>query len=514
MALQQPFWKDDPVIGQGAVPGAAGPAALPPPPLGVNVPGTGGTEAPPPPEGETIAAKPGATSPTKRVLTPDELKQKYPHLDPQYSYQEVTNPEGGPAGVEVLPRTGGKQLKDTRWDKIKADVSQYSGLKTSLDTFNPEFAGNIAGGAENLAQGVLGDRNSGMLGVGTPGQRQWWAQFYANDNLIRNALYGASLTASEQAAYERTTIAPGMDPEIVRANLAERQELIRKAISRDRKAAIAEGYNKETLDALAGDYVEDFDREEPGVQTATGETVPGTEAAPGETAAAGTVPPGGAPPPVAAIGEPKLELAQGEWKTVPNPAKAGANAMGTAMVRGGYSDAKILGALKEKYDLTNKDLLSIKNQLPAVRKHWKENKGFTGSYFDIENMTEKTSAMERISASPAGALGIAAADTFTGGHMDNIIGWTGGDAEAASVGIDASRAANPAPPLRAMSWAAWRPGMAAARRSAGWKIWAGRLSTWRRAPPRRAGSGRLRRARWPGMPCWAAIPPAARAGPN
>jgi hypothetical protein len=130
---------------------------------------------------------------------------------------------------ELLPVTqggqpiGGKErpLSTGEVDKITAiDVS--SGTQKRLnDTFQDSYGGYTLKAGGEIAN-VLGAK----FGGDNEAQAQWWASHEANDNVTRNLLFGASLTAGEQKAWERTTINPGMSPSMIRARMTERQALI------------------------------------------------------------------------------------------------------------------------------------------------------------------------------------------------------------------------------------------------------------------------------------------------
>jgi hypothetical protein len=130
---------------------------------------------------------------------------------------------------ELIPVTqggqpiGGKErpLSTSEVDKITAiDVS--SGTQKRLkDTFQDAYGGYPVKAGGELAN-VLGAKFGGP----NEAQAQWWASHEANDNVTRNLLFGASLTAGEQKAWERTTINPGMSPSMIRARMTERQALI------------------------------------------------------------------------------------------------------------------------------------------------------------------------------------------------------------------------------------------------------------------------------------------------
>jgi hypothetical protein len=157
---------------------------------------------------------------------------------------------GGPADKTGSGAKTGKPMRQGDADKLAEQVDSYAALKDALGGFQDDFAGNtVTGRLENWAQGAFD--------VGTPGQRQWWANFYAADNLIRNSLFGASLTDGEKQAYAQTTVDPSMSPTTVKKNIEERLEIARKALSR-RTGRLRATFNNEEIDAAVGEFVEDF----------------------------------------------------------------------------------------------------------------------------------------------------------------------------------------------------------------------------------------------------------------
>lgn len=159
---------------------------------------------------------------------------------------------GGPADPAMSPANrDGKSLRQGDGTKLSALIDQYAGLKNAALGFQDDFAGNAIGGeVENWAQGILG--------TGTPGQRDWWSAFRSTDNLIRNDLFGASLTDGEKRAYEQTTVSPSMRPEIVRQNVQRRVEILRKGLERNVDRFRAAGFNEAEIEALAGEYAPDL----------------------------------------------------------------------------------------------------------------------------------------------------------------------------------------------------------------------------------------------------------------
>ncbi|MES2295272.1 MAG: hypothetical protein V4527_18390 [Pseudomonadota bacterium] len=157
---------------------------------------------------------------------------------------------GGPADPNrVQPTTGSarmRQLPNTQIQRLNDGSSSLANLQRALTNFQDNYGGNLLGGVENTLQGINGS-------IGTPGQNQFWSDVAATDNVARNALFGASLTEGEKAAWEATTIRPSMDPAIIRQNLTRRVGIARAALTRLARTNAANGFNPEAIQEALGD---------------------------------------------------------------------------------------------------------------------------------------------------------------------------------------------------------------------------------------------------------------------
>lgn len=142
-----------------------------------------------------------------------------------------------------------RPLPENAMAKIEEQVSALSGFDQAVNLFKDDYSG-LGAGLENTLQGVTG--------LGTEGQRDWWASFRANDIRLRNAMFGASLTPGEQKSWEAVTISPNMAPSEIRTNLARRQKLARDMLARRAAAYKAGPYDQEMLAAALGEYDPDF----------------------------------------------------------------------------------------------------------------------------------------------------------------------------------------------------------------------------------------------------------------
>lgn len=130
-------------------------------------------------------------------------------------FKPVTSPTGEPIGGREKPLTSGEVNKIT-------DIDTSLGAQKRLkDTFDDKYAGY-----KLQMQGELANVIGSKFGGDNQAQAEWWASHAANDNIARNALFGASLTAGEQKAWDKTSINPGMSPSMIKNRMAEREALI------------------------------------------------------------------------------------------------------------------------------------------------------------------------------------------------------------------------------------------------------------------------------------------------
>lgn len=183
----------------------------------------------------------GAPKKGYRILSPEETQAQ--GLDPTLKYQLSPDGQITLVGGQDTRTRKGRPVPGETEKRVAGAVSIRDTLNRALSTFRDDFAGNtLTGGLENTLQG--------WLGTGTPGQRDWWSDFRAVDNQIRNDLFGSALTATEKKAYEETTISERMQPAEIRRNLQRRARIIQSALARQQNFLKKNGYDSEAVDAL------------------------------------------------------------------------------------------------------------------------------------------------------------------------------------------------------------------------------------------------------------------------
>lgn len=155
------------------------------------------------------------------------------------SWVQQFQPEGGSAG-KALPEPVRKVIVEARDNAATMD--------RMLSSFKPQFAGKgVLGIGADLqldASARLGADNDSV---------QWWKNYRKQAQLVeRHAMFGASLTTGEQAAWASADISPGMDPKVIEENLKTRAELTRKVLDYTRQDMIDAGHSEKRVGAIAG----------------------------------------------------------------------------------------------------------------------------------------------------------------------------------------------------------------------------------------------------------------------
>ena len=161
---------------------------------------------------------------------------------------------GGPADPAVQQRGAeargaakpARPLADGTRNTLVGDSGRLSELERLGSSFQNDFGG--------YRMGALGDM-ANAIARNTPGESpraDWWSGYQSLKNQVRNQLFGAALTATEAAEFEKADINPGMSPEAIRKNLQRQGEIVRGALGRRARSLVADGYGKEAIEQATG----------------------------------------------------------------------------------------------------------------------------------------------------------------------------------------------------------------------------------------------------------------------
>lgn len=153
-------------------------------------------------------------------------------------------------------KAGLEEKKPPISDKLLSEMEEKGSALSNLDDltqrFQPEFAGkysSMLGDAQNLA---------GSRGIGWKDQAKWWANYAERKNVIRNALFGSAVTATEKAEFDKADINVGMSAENIMDQLARQREIARRAAYKLAKAKEAQGFDVAPLEIALGYKLSDL----------------------------------------------------------------------------------------------------------------------------------------------------------------------------------------------------------------------------------------------------------------
>ena len=129
--------------------------------------------------------------------------------------------EADKAAREAAAPAKKRDLPSGEVEKITAIDNSLGAQTRLLETFRPEY-----GGYKVKFAGDIANTMASTFGGDKEAQADWWKSYNANDNIARNALYGASLTPGETKSWEATTVDISMTPSMIERRMKERAALI------------------------------------------------------------------------------------------------------------------------------------------------------------------------------------------------------------------------------------------------------------------------------------------------
>lgn len=143
----------------------------------------------------------------------------------------------------------GKPLSSPQEKAALALGGDYTAVKNLADSFKDDYSGDI----RNSIQRQFGDVAGGLAPEATQEMSRWWSdQAFMDELPTRHALFGAALTATEQSAWRKAAIHPGLAPSVIRERFAARQKIMEDAAGRMKASAVAGGKSGAQFDAASG----------------------------------------------------------------------------------------------------------------------------------------------------------------------------------------------------------------------------------------------------------------------
>jgi len=158
---------------------------------------------------------------------------------------------GGPADPVVVRRAAdaksqGHPIPTGDRNKLVDAGSKLAELDRLGTTFEDKFGGFRASFVGDIAN---------TIGRNTPGESpraDWWQGYQSIKNVVRNDQFGAALTKTEKAEFEKADINPGMSADTIRNNMARQTAIVRGALERRGRSMLADGYNLQAVQDAVG----------------------------------------------------------------------------------------------------------------------------------------------------------------------------------------------------------------------------------------------------------------------
>lgn len=154
------------------------------------------------------------------------------------SQRAISAAKGESKGTRVLP--------SPEREKLTTAGGRYGEIERLSSGFQDDYGGFGAGWVGDAANTIA--RNS----PGDSPRANWWQGYQSLKNVVRNDLFGAALTATEKAEFEKADINPGMSPATIRANIDRQKAILQGAIRRRSRSLAADGYNADAITEATG----------------------------------------------------------------------------------------------------------------------------------------------------------------------------------------------------------------------------------------------------------------------
>lgn len=160
-----------------------------------------------------------------------------------------------PGGPEDPTRKKGKSsLTMPEQNKLAGMGTNLSNLERITGSFSPDYAGYTYGfGAPSVTV-----KGWGWLGDKGITEADWWQDYQSFVNQVRHDQFGAALTATEKAEFEKAMVTKNIDPRLAKKNLDRQTQIAHAAAMRMAKSMAAGGKNVEQISLQTGIPQEDI----------------------------------------------------------------------------------------------------------------------------------------------------------------------------------------------------------------------------------------------------------------
>ena len=135
--------------------------------------------------------------------------------------------------------------------KIVEKLQEARDNATTLERASDEFKNDFG------SKGVLGFGADAQLATGSvlgmdKDAVEWWKNYRKQTELVeRHSLFGSALSQREQASWKSADINPGMDPSVIKRNLATRKKLAQQVLENTKQDLVDAGYSEDKVRSIA-----------------------------------------------------------------------------------------------------------------------------------------------------------------------------------------------------------------------------------------------------------------------
>lgn len=146
--------------------------------------------------------------------------------------------------AEAKEKDAGKALPANLVGKLSEKASTAELMDGIKGAFKDGYGGSYSDTLGEISNWV-GSR--GLGGEDNIDKSEWWKNYDGYANQVRNQLFGSALTKTEEVAWKKANITPGMDDDQIKKNLARQDEIVKKGLKRYLGSYKNAGYNVDEL---------------------------------------------------------------------------------------------------------------------------------------------------------------------------------------------------------------------------------------------------------------------------
>jgi len=228
--------------------------------LGMEMAGTGGVDP-----AQALQLLKAQQDQEEEKPTPSEFERVISQLTPEDRARAIRVKAGLETAAE---KPKAKDVSDTTLQVFTEGGGAINDLDDLKARFKPEYAGKVLQSVGE-AQNVLGKK--GVV-KGYSDQAQWWSDYQERKNILRNSLFGATVTKPELAEFLKADITEDTDPKLIDEKLAKQREVARRAAYKLAKAKELQGFDTAPIEAALGFKLKELEKPTP-PKGAEGKTV-------------------------------------------------------------------------------------------------------------------------------------------------------------------------------------------------------------------------------------------------